>query len=73
MAALRHVMIQYGIISLKITECSSLYETVKTMKSAKYLLGNKAPASSTNNSIYWCLNRHLCDLREGFGKKDLNH
>ena len=22
--------------------------------------------------VYWCLNRHLCDLREGFGKKDLN-
>ena len=20
----------------------------------------------------WCLNRHLCDLREGFGKKHLN-
>ena len=23
-------------------------------------------------SVYWCLNRHLCDLREGFGEKDLN-
>ena len=22
--------------------------------------------------VYWCLNRHLCDLREGFGKKHLN-
>ena len=22
-----------------------------------------------NKFPYWCLNRHLCDLREGFGKK----
>ena len=52
----------------------SLPSFPRRMHTAKSFIIGRIPVRDLSKipSVYWCLNRHLCDLREGFGKKHLN-